>query len=179
MNPKRELGVYLDFPSAYNASMLLEIDAPVNETQRSLLSFLHNINGRSVGGWLLNHVGQNISVIFEFGVAEGLVFNYLNDEILNLLLSEINRGILHVLDFFCVVRYYALKNNGSRKALRFDYYFLRFIFSEGELEVKVLHERGLGRISAEELLKFIFEGLSSEMARKGFSMLKIKHLWTP
>lgn len=179
MKAKRGLGVYLDFPSTYNISMLLELDAPVDEAQRALLNFLHNINGRNIGGWLLNHVGQNISVIFEFGVAEELTFNYIDDEVLNLLLSEIDKKAFHILDFFCVIRYYAPKNNGSRKALRFDYYFLRFIFSEGELEVKISHERGLGRISAEELLKFILEGLSLEMAERGFNMLKIKRLRLP
>lgn len=179
MRPKRRLGVYLDFPSIYNASMLLEINAPVDEAQRALLNFLHNINGRGVGGRLLNHVGQNVSVMLEFGVAEGLAFNYINDEILNILLGEINERIFQILDFFCVIRYYALKNNGAYRALRFDYYFLRFIFSRSELEVKVSHERGLGRISAEDLLKFILEGLSSEMAKKGFNMLKIKRLWLP
>ncbi|MBS7639094.1 MAG: hypothetical protein QW600_00180 [Candidatus Bathyarchaeia archaeon] len=180
MKSKGSLGTYWDFPSRYHGAAILEFNLPMIEVQKSILNALYRLNGRSIGDYLKTLIGSNINVIFEFGVADGLVFNYIDGEILKSLLDEVKKRTLHNLDVFCIIRYYALgKNGGSRpRALRFDYYFIRFLFRDSEVEVQVFHERGLQRISVEGLLKFLAERIGLEMAKGGDGAVKIKRLWT-
>lgn len=180
MKPKGSLGTYWDFPSKYHGATILEFNSSIVEVQKSILNVLHRLNGRSARGYLKNLIGSNIDVIFEFGVADGLVFNYIDGETLKSLLDEVGRCVFHNLDFFCIIRYYAFRKGGrsSTRALRFDYYFIRFIFRSSEVEIQAFHERGLQRISVEDLLKFLAECIGLEMAKRGTGAVKIKRLWT-
>lgn len=153
-----ELGVYVNFPDKCHYAVRFEIKAPTRDVQEALLNTLHRLNGRKVIGDLVIFIGSNVNVILEFGVANGLIFDYLNEDTFKILLKAVGKRDLRILDFFCVVRYYVLRGK-SRRALRFDYYLLRFLFHDGGIEAQVFHERGMQRISAEDLLSLIMDNV--------------------
>ena len=66
---------------------------------------------------------------FEFGVAEGVVFNYLDKEEVNRLQKSVAKKAMSIIDFLCVVRYHRV-NKEKRVPLRFDYHLLRFMFNK-------------------------------------------------
>lgn len=156
------LGIYSGFPERCHHTFFLGINVSVPDAQKALLSILHELNGRSVKNHWSKSVGTDIDVIFEFGVAEGLTFHYINSDTLNLLLKTINEREIRILDFICIIRYYTcgVRRNGRRRALRFDYYFLRFIFSNRLLKIRVFHEKGPQRISAREIIEFLAKNIS-------------------
>lgn len=177
MKPKRTLGIYWSFPNKCHSAAILEFITPVIDLQKSILNTLYKLNGHSVGRDLQKLIGPNVKIVFEFGVADGFVFNYIDGETLESLLDEMEREIFHILDILCLIRYYILKEGGKTKALRFDYYLIRFIFKSGEAEIQVFHERGLQRVSAEDLLKFLSERVGLEMAERSLGTIKIRRLW--
>jgi hypothetical protein len=174
---KRTLGIYTNFPNTYHGAAKLEFKVSLSNLQKAILNALHRLNGNSVGAHLSSLIGPDIEVIPEFGVADGLTFNYLDKDTLNVILDLINEGEVRILDFFCVIRYYKLKEK-VRRALRFDYYFLRFLFGGDEFELQVFHEKGLERIPIEGLIKFLIENINVELLRKGASPIKIVDVWT-
>lgn len=52
-------------------------------------------------------------VIFEFGLADGENFNYVDEEEVQKLQAFLVREHVSTMDFFCVIRYY--KNTGRRR----------------------------------------------------------------
>lgn len=177
MTPRETLGVYINFPSIYHGVAQLEFNTSLSNLQKAVLNALYRLNGCSLGGYLSDLIESNLDVIVEFGAAEGLTFNYLDLETLEIFLHEINRRESRVLDFFCVFRYYALKN-GVKRALRFDYYFLRFFFNRGEFEIQIFHEKGLQRVSIEDLIKLLTDKINLELAQEGVNPVKIKYMHT-
>lgn len=168
MMQKKSLGVYSGFPERCHSSFSLGVDVPLLDVQRALVNLLYRLNGLSVKNYWSKSVGANIDVIFEFGVAEGLTFHYIDSDTLNLLSKAIDEGEIHIMDFICIIRYYmgGAKRDGRRRALRFDYYLLRFIFSNKHLKIRVFHERGPQRISAREIIEFLAENMSLDLAGK-------------
>ncbi|MCX8171184.1 MAG: hypothetical protein N3E47_04335 [Candidatus Bathyarchaeota archaeon] len=157
------LGVYSGFPERCHQVSFLEVHAPIQDIQRAVVNALYGLNGRSVGDYWSRSVGADIDVIFEFGVAEDLTFHYINSDTLNLLLKAIGERVFRLLDFISIIRYYVKSAdvNGKRKPLRFDYYFLRFIFGGREryLEIRVFHEKGPQRVSPREMVEFLAENI--------------------
>lgn len=162
MMREESLGVYSGFPERCHHAFFLGINVPIPDAQKALLSMLHELNGRSVKNYWSRSVGADIDVIFEFGVAEGLTFHYINSDTLNLLLKTINEREIRILDLICIIRYYmrGARRNGRRRALRFDYYFLRFIFNNRHLKIRVFHEKGPQRISAREIIEFLAKNIN-------------------
>ncbi|MEM3478794.1 MAG: hypothetical protein QW702_03470 [Candidatus Bathyarchaeia archaeon] len=162
MMREESLGIYSGFPERCHHAFFLGINVPVPDAQKALVCMMYELNGRSVKDQWSRSVGTDIDVIFEFGVADGLIFHYINSDTLNLLLKTINEREIRMLDFICIIRYYmrGARRNGKRRALRFDYYFLRFIFSNRHLKIRVFHEKGPQRISAREIIEFLVENIS-------------------
>jgi len=105
-------------------------------------------------------------------VAEGITFNYLDEEELKRFQKTITKEALPTLDFFCVVRYHALKE-GRHVPLKFDYHLLRFVFQRNSVEMQISHERGTRRVSLEDLANFIIGQISEELPRKIVSSPKL------
>ncbi len=175
MKDGKTFGIYWNFPSLYHGVARFEFDASLSEIQRAILRVLYSLNGCNVKEQLSHQVLSDVDVIFEFGVADGLTFHYINEETLNILLETVDEKTLPIIDFFCVIRYYSMRE-GRRRALRFDYYFFRFIFGNSELEVQVFHERGLRRISVGDLIGFLAERINLELAGRGINPMELKHL---
>jgi hypothetical protein len=169
---KKTLGIYINFPNKYHGAARFEFKIPLSTLQKAILNTLYRLNGSSVTANISGLIGPDVDVILEFGVADGLIFNYMDEDALNMILNLISEEDIHILDFFCVIRYYRLRGE-ARRALRFDYYFLRFLFSKDEFEVQVFHERGLGRIPVEDFIKFLIEKINMELLRRGANPVRI------
>ncbi|MEM1515487.1 MAG: hypothetical protein QXH24_05505, partial [Candidatus Bathyarchaeia archaeon] len=143
MKVKETLGIYTIFPKKCHLISHIEFGTSLASVQKAILNVLYKLNGRRVKDALFDLIiGLDVEAILEFGVANGLSFNYFDADMLSTLLKAVNEKIFRILDFICIVRYYRLRNN-RHMALRSDFFLLRFLFNDRhELEVQVFHERG-------------------------------------
>jgi len=175
MKFKGALGVYEGFPNAYHGFARVKFNTSLSELQTTILSTLYKLNGQKINDNLARLIGSNVEVIFEVGVANGLTFNYIDEEELKILFRESREKNFSILDFLCIIRYYALRS-GKRRALRFDYYLFRILFVGREFEIRVFHEKGLQRISAKDLIKFLIEKINLELSKRRKGSIEIKYL---
>jgi hypothetical protein len=160
------LGVYENFP--VNVQKVVRFAATVSDKtlQKAVAECLRKLNSESLR--LEDFASPSLSdctVVFEFGVADGDTFNYLDSEETQKLLGEIRKASLRIMDFFCAIRYY--KERGVKKSpLKFDYYLLRLIFNTGLVEVLIFHERGPRHVPPEDLVNLIVERVNKLFPRK-------------
>ena len=172
------LGRYENFPIAAHCVAFLICGSPFKKVQRAIIDALYGLNQET---YPLNSVILSLRsdrvVSFEFGVAEGLVFNYLDSAEKERLEKTVYRNSLPVLDFFCVIRYHTVKE-GRKVPLRFDYQMLRFTFEKNSITLQIFHERGIQRISFEDFVTFLVKRINIENAKHGLKPLKLKTLET-
>jgi hypothetical protein len=136
-----------------------------------MLQFLNRLNEKKESLSLPEFTRHKIRVELEVGVADGLAFEYFNEESLERCLNAILKNALSVLDLFFVVRYY-VHDGVKRKPLKFDYYIVRFLFKEKEIEMLVHHERGPRHLAVDELIRFYFNRINRELKAKKMSTLE-------
>lgn len=172
------LGLYENFPRVVHYAARFACGSSLKRVQRAIIDALHGLNQES---YPLNSVSpsnpSDCTVSFEFGVAEGFTFNYLDREERKRLRGVIGKNPVPVLDFLCVIRYHVLKG-GRTVPLRFDYQLLRFAFTEGGFVLQLFHERGTRRVPLEELASFIVERISKVATRGKLRPLKLEGLGT-
>jgi len=161
------LGRYENFPELVHSSASFSHKSTERKIEQAILRALHRLNQEKND---INAVSPfstpGCEVSFEFGVAEGVNFNYLDKEELERCQKGIRKEALPTLDFFCVVRYHTLKG-GRRRPLKFDYHLLRFLPRHNSVEVQVAHERGSRRVPLEDLTNFVIGQIREELSRKG------------
>jgi len=160
------LGHYENFPDVIHSVAKFTHQSTEKKLQQAILRALHRLNEEKHD---LNTISPfstpECEVGFEFGVAEGITFNYLDEEELERFQRGIRKEAPPTLDFFCVVRYHTLKE-GRRRPLKFDYNLLRFISHGNNVEVQVSHERGIRRVPLEDLTNFIIGQIREELSRR-------------
>jgi len=170
------LGRYENFPEVVHSVARFTHQSTERKLQQSILHALHRLNQEKHD---LNTMSPfstpECEVSFEFGVAEGITFNYLDREELERFQKGIKKEALPTLDFFCVVRYHTLKE-GKRVALKFDYHMLRFMFHKNDVELRVAHERGTRRVCLEDLVNFIVKRVDEELSKTRLKPLKLEYL---
>jgi len=144
------------------------------------LNALHQLNQETYDLKTLTEASPpNCQVNFEFGIAEGDAFNFLEKEELDKLQRSLEKGEKpHILDFFCATLYHTTTPNGKTKPLKFDYTLLRLAFQRGALELFVVHERGTQRIPLEDLVIFLINRINRELAQRGLKTLTVRHMRT-
>jgi len=160
------LGRYENFPEVVHSVARFTHQSTEERLQQAILRALHRLNQATHNLTVISPFSApRCEVSFEFGVAEGLTFNYLDREELERFQKSIKKEAPPTLDFFCVVRYHILKE-GRRVPLRFDYHLLRFVFNRNNVEVQVSHERGTRRVSLEDLTNFLIGQIRGELPRR-------------
>jgi hypothetical protein len=101
-------------------------------------------------------------VSFEFGVADGFSFNFLDQNELDRYVKCIDET-KEFLDFFFAVRYHIIKDGSKNIPLRFDYFVLRFAFQESSLVLSIRHERGIQRVPLDGLTAFLLKQINLEL----------------
>jgi len=169
-------GRYEKFPETVHGVALFNYQGSAKSIQQAILCALHHLNNEVCDlGAVTPYLKQRCEVGFEFGVAESLVFNFLDEKELDQCLGRIAEKELQTLDFFFVVRYHATSNSGKWVPLRFDYHVLRFTFQEGCLEMRIRHEKGTQRIPLDDLTDFIAKRINSELSRRRLSPLILRY----
>ncbi|MEM3612458.1 MAG: hypothetical protein QXH40_07020 [Candidatus Bathyarchaeia archaeon] len=160
------LGFYENFPVNVQKVMRFTTAISNKTLQRVLVQCLEKLNNENLR--LQDVTSPSTSdciVAFEFGIADGDTFNYLDSEEARKVLGEIRRSSLRIMDFFCAIRYYK-EHDGKRSPLKFDYYMLRLIFNMGSLEALIFHERGPRHVPPEDLANLIIERVNKFYSRK-------------
>ena len=159
---------YENFPEDVHCVAVFQHLNPRNVLQQAIFLAFHRLNSEILDSSILTpYLRQNCRVGFEFGVAEGLDFNFLDQEELDKCLRIVDEKEVELMDFLFVMKYHLIKSGGKLVPLRFDYHFLSFRFIENGLELRVHHEKGTMRVSFDELIDFIIKeiniGLSDRM----------------
>jgi len=167
------MGFYENFPENVHQTTHFAVSISNKKLQQTLTQTLHNLNNET---FCLEDVANpsipQCTIIFEFGIAEGTSFNYLDNEETEKVLKVIRKKPLRVMDFFCAIRYYK-RQKERKKPLKFDYYMLRFAFEKKSVEVQVFHERGPRHVSPREVIGFIAGKVNEALPRKGLKPIEV------
>jgi hypothetical protein len=166
------LGRYQNFPETVHGVTRFGYQTPTRDIQKAILCILHRLNKETFSlGTVTPYLKQKCEVGFEFGVAEGVGFNFLDQTELERCLESVNEAEAEILDFFFAVRYHRAGDGGKRVPLRFDYYVLRFLFQESSLEMRIRHERGPRRVPLDDLTEFLVEQMNVELSQRQLTPL--------
>ena len=172
------LGRYQNFPENIHRVARFTHRISVRKLQNEILKTFHQLNENS---FELNAITPSslakLEVSFEFGIADGLTFNFVDREEVEKFQKIVAKEASPILDFLCVIRYHAV-NNGRRVPLRFDYQFLRLVFYRNNLELQVAHERGSQRIPLEDLVDFVKRCINGQLSKDGLKLLNLRELRT-
>lgn len=156
------LGSFEKFPAQIHFSETFTSTLPAKQLQQRLIRIFYEVNQLEFSfEEAANPTIPNCKVIFEFGLADGKAFNYLDGEELEKALYLLEKEQLDLIDFLCSIRYYKIVGD-KKTALKFDYYFVRTMYGEGRFEIDVAHERGPRYISPEDLTDFISKKVNEE-----------------
>jgi hypothetical protein len=149
------LGVYDGFPENVIEATYFAVKVSSKKLQQALMKTLFKLNNENCDLETITYPIMHQCLIgFEFGIAEGKVFNYINVDRMNGLVKSIKQKPFQIMDFLCVLRYNKMQVE-RRIPLRFDYYMLRFAFDEESTSLWTFHERGPRYISHKDVAKFI------------------------
>ena len=166
------LGRYENFPESVHGVALFDYQDSARKVQKAILCALHNLNHERYDlDAVTPYLKQKCEVSFEFGVAEGFDFNFLDQKELDQCLRIVAEKELQTLDFFFAVRYHLIRKGSKRVPLRFDYHVLRFTFQESGLEMRIRHERGTQRVTLDDLTAFIAKRINAELYRRQLTSL--------
>jgi hypothetical protein len=166
------LGRYKNFPETVHGVTRFETQDPTKEIQKAILRTFNRLNKEPFSlGTVTPYLKQNCEVGFEFGVAEGAGFNFLDNKELELCLKSVDETEMDVLDFFFAVRYHSVRDGGKRVPLKFDYCVLRFAFHEGGLELWICHKKGPQRVPLDDLTDFLVKQINVELSQRQLTPL--------
>jgi len=169
------LGHYENFPEAIHGVAQFTHRLSVRKLQQAILHVFHRLNQETRNlDAIAPFSSLKCEVSFEFGVAEGDVFNYLDKEELDRLQGDIVKSALPILDLLCVFKYHIIKE-GKRVPLRFDYHLLRLMFQRRSVQLQIFHERGTQRVSLEDLITFITNCVEDELSQRHLKPLSLKY----
>lgn len=158
------LGVYTNFPITIHETAEFSASISTKKLQKSLIEAFHKLNSESLA---LEKVGSpsipNCTAKFEFGVADGVDFNYIDGEERKKLLENVEKRPFQILDFLCMIHYH--KARAAKTALKSDCYMLRFRFFSESTQLKVFHEKGLMYVLPKDLPEFIANQINTEHSR--------------
>jgi hypothetical protein len=160
------LGHYDHFPKTIHGSSCFVASTSTKKMQETLMKTLLVINDET---FKLEDITYptipRCTVIFEFGIADGNGFNYLNEEETKKSLKLLRKAPFETMDFLCDIRYY--RNSEEKKtALRFDYYMLRFIFDPEQMEIRISHEKGPRRVTPDDFIHFIAKRINNASSKE-------------
>lgn len=172
---RRLPGCYEHFPEAIHGIAQFTHRLSVKKLQQAILNALHCLNQETYSlNTIIPFSSLKCEVSFEFGIADGNVFNYLDKEELDSLQRDIAKKALSTIDFLCVVRYYVAKRE-KRVPLKFDYHLLRLMFQKRNMQLQIFHERGTQRVSLEDLITFVTKCIKDELSQKQLKPLSLKY----
>jgi hypothetical protein len=160
------LGVYDNFPATIHRIADFSITVPSKRLQRTLLETLQKLNSETLDLSIVADPSvPQCTVNFEFGIADASDFDYLNSEETEKILKAIHVKPFETMDFLCAVRYYRTQKE-KKTPLRFDYYMIRFSFSENPIRMQIAHERGPRYMTPEDLMNLVVNKTDETAGKK-------------
>lgn len=164
------LGVYDNFPNAVHNIADFSTMISNKKLQDALVDVLYKLNKETLT--LEEAATPSIpecKVNFEFGIAEGCEFTYIDDEEKQKVQKIVERKPFFTLDFLCIIRYHKFKNM-KKTTLKSDRYFVRFMFYQALLQIQIFHEKGLMYVSPKDLPEFFARRISAESSKKALKL---------
>ena len=160
------LGFYENFPENVHCTETFNSSLSSKKLQERFVQTFYEINTKTYNFEEVSHpTVPKCSVIFEVGIADSKIFNYIDKEELEKVLKALKKENIQTIDLFCAIRYY--KNiEEKRTPLKFDYYLIRLFFTEKNLELRAFHERGPRYISPDDLTTFLVNKLNDLRLKK-------------
>lgn len=168
-------GLYEFFPESYHGAARFSYEGRMEELQKVIILSLYQLNLGKGKLRSCRSAQPKMSAILEFGIADGITFSYLDREMWTYYRKNSRKQPFQTLDFLCIARYYVAAGD-KQKPLRFDYYILRFLFQESEVEVQVFHEKGTQRLSVGDLIAVLVKRFNREMKKRKLGHLKKSYL---
>lgn len=179
--PNGSFGLFINFPSMIHGVARISHENATVKIQQAIIQAFYSLNKLKDAYPIsvADHVGTyNGEISFEVGVADGLFFDYLNQEALQKLYATLKSGEAHsILDFIIIIVYRYLRE-GKRISLNFDHHILRFLFYNREVEVSLFQSKGTRRMPLDDFLNLIISRVSSETRQMGLKPIKIENVKT-
>lgn len=173
------LGRYQNFPQVIHGIAKFTFSSSTQQVQKAILGVTHKLNHEVYSlKDFTPFIDSNCQVSFEFGVADDMTFNYLDEEELERFQKHIEIKPLRVIDIFSVIRYHIFNVKGKHTPLKFDYNMLRFTFFRKTMELLISHERGNQRISLEDFITSLINKINKKLKQEAQTTLVLKHLRT-
>ena len=178
---KPYLGIFRNFPTIVHGIGEAFHNGQIYKIQQATIMGLKELNNYrepyplSISGKSGTYIG---TLGFEVGVADDIYFNYLDDETVQRLYNLLNpRRNYNILDFLIIVTYHYTQQKRSI-ALNFDHFHFRLVFNKRRIECRVFHHKGIRRMSIDELLNRIFNGIRKNMTQSSLSILTVRRMKT-
>ena len=175
------LGEFANFPALTHGLAIISHENNASKIQRTIIQALYNLNGHK-DAYAVSVAGQSGAydgeLAFEVGVANGLFFDYLNEEALKELYSPLESGKEYSILDFLIIATYHYSRKGKRIPLIFDHHILRFSFNNGEIEITLFHSKGTRRMPLDEFLNVIIDEIKMEAEHSDLRPIKIEKIRT-
>jgi len=172
------LGKFENFPETYHGLVRFRHQISPRKLQEALIKALHDLS-REAAYLSTIHAVSDCRVEFDFGIADGLIFNYLDCEMLSTALGTVSKHEVPILDFLGVVRYYKKGSGKKLRPLKFDYYLFRFLSYDESVDFQIFHERGTRRLPIEDLSSIIIRRVNKGLVEEGLPKISVEQTGTP
>ena len=160
------LGFYENFPINVHKIVNFTISISSKRLQQELTQALYRLNNETLSlEEITNPSLPQCKVVFEYGIGESTNFDYLDDEETNKVQKVIKKKPFQIMDFFCALRYYEMRNE-KKTSLKFDYYMIRFTFNENLIGMHIFHERGPRYVSPEDLVNLVVNKINRTFSKR-------------
>lgn len=167
------LGFYKNFPQTIHRIVHFSVSFSTRKLQQVLIKTLQKMNTKTYNiEALASPSVPKCAVDFEFGIAEGKGFNYIDQEETDKTLQALQEKPFGIMDFLCAVLYHRTQGK-ERTTLRFDYFMLRLAFKEGSMEMRVFHERGPRHVEPQDIIRLVTDEINQACKKKALKMLDL------
>ena len=170
------MGEYKNFPKNIHGIAVLRYQESTKSIQKTILHTFYKLNHDISNLFdVTPYLFQNYEVGFEFGIADGNDFIFLDNKELERCERSLSENNWNSIDFFIIICYYRIKEDKKRVPLKFDSHIIRFIFYKDILELQIHHEKGPQRISLDDLTDFITKKINSELSQQKSSPMILQN----
>ena len=166
---RSSLGKFTNFSPIIHGKVRVTCESNPVKIQRAIIIALHKLNGwREPYPISLSKRAETCEgeVGFEVGVAEGIDFLFLSDEIVEKLSESMTpRNQYAILDFLVIVTYH-YSSQGKNTRINFDHHQLRFLFSNDGFEMYLFQSKGNRRMPLDEFITRVINRITEEMRQQ-------------
>jgi len=172
------LGIYQSFPTLIHGDAILTHDVNVTVLQECVVQAISRMNMEKIettlsvadrSGYFLGETR------FEVRIAEGSNFRRLSSHMKRRIIEYLRtRGGFSTFDYSLTIRY-RIKDD-MRHSLHCDKYIVRNLFLEDQMEIQLVHEKGIRRLNPDEVITMLVKRINCELGKGNERQLKIEKM---